>query len=108
VAARDAGFEVIYQGIRLSPEEIVAAARDEDVDVVGLSILSGSHLALVPRVINGLREAGVTAKVVVGGIVPDDDARALKADGVAAVYTPKDYSMATIMADLLDLIESSS
>jgi ethylmalonyl-CoA mutase len=108
VAARDAGFEVIYQGIRLSPEEIVAAARDEDVDVVGLSILSGSHLALVPRVISGLREAGVTAKVVVGGIVPDDDARALKADGVAAVYTPKDYSMATIMADLLDLIESSS
>jgi ethylmalonyl-CoA mutase len=108
VAARDAGFEVIYQGIRLSPEEIVAAARDEDVDVVGLSILSGSHLALVPRVIAGLREAGVTAKVVVGGIVPDDDARALKADGVAAVYTPKDYSMATIMADLLDLIELSS
>ena len=108
VAARDAGFEVIYQGIRLSPEEIVAAARDEDVDVVGLSILSGSHLALVPRVIAGLREAGVNAKVVVGGIVPDDDARTLKADGVAAVYTPKDYSMATIMADLLDLIESSS
>ena len=108
VAARDAGFEVIYQGIRLSPEEIVAAARDEDVDVVGLSILSGSHLALVPRVIAGLRDAGVTAKVVVGGIVPDGDALALKADGVAAVYTPKDYSMATIMADLLDLIESSS
>jgi (2R)-ethylmalonyl-CoA mutase len=108
VAARDAGFEVIYQGIRLSPEEIVAAARDEDVDVVGLSILSGSHLALVPRVMAGLRDAGVTAKVVVGGIVPDDDARALKAEGVAAIYTPKDYSMATIMADLLDLIESSS
>jgi ethylmalonyl-CoA mutase len=108
VAARDAGFEVIYQGIRLSPEEIVAAARDEDVDVVGLSILSGSHLALVSRVMSGLRESGVNAKVVVGGIVPDDDATALKADGVAAVYTPKDYSMATIMADLLDLIESSS
>jgi (2R)-ethylmalonyl-CoA mutase len=108
VAARDAGFEVIYQGIRLSPEEIVAAARDEDVDVVGLSILSGSHLALVSRIMSGLREAGVNAKVVVGGIVPDDDAIALKANGVAAVYTPKDYSMATIMADLLDLIESSS
>jgi ethylmalonyl-CoA mutase len=108
VAARDAGFEVIYQGIRLSPEEIVAAARDEDVDVVGLSILSGSHLALVSRVMSGLREAGVNAQVVVGGIVPDDDAVALKASGVAAVYTPKDYSMATIMADLLDLIESSS
>jgi (2R)-ethylmalonyl-CoA mutase len=108
VAARDAGFEVIYQGIRLSPEEIVAAARDEDVDVVGISILSGSHLALVPRVIEGLREAGVDAKVVVGGIVPDDDARELKAQGVAAIYTPKDYSLAAIMDDLLDLIEASN
>jgi len=108
VAARDAGFEVIYQGIRLSPEEIVAAARDEDVDVVGISILSGSHLALVPRVIEGLRGAGVDAKVVVGGIVPDDDARALRAMGVAAIYTPKDYSLGAIMDDLLDLIESSS
>jgi ethylmalonyl-CoA mutase len=75
---------------------------------VGLSILSGSHMALVTRIMSGLRDAGVNAKVVVGGIVPDDDATALKADGVAAVYTPKDYSMATIMADLLDLIESSS
>ncbi len=108
VAARDAGFEVIYQGIRLSPEEIVSAARDEDVDVVGISILSGSHLALVPRVIEGLRAAGVDAKVVVGGIVPDDDARELKAQGVAAIYTPKDYSLAAIMDDLLDLIEASS
>jgi (2R)-ethylmalonyl-CoA mutase len=106
VAARDAGFEVIYQGIRLSPEEIVAAARDEDVDVVGISILSGSHLALVPRVLEGLREADVDAKVVVGGIVPDDDARALRELGVAAIYTPKDYSMAAIMDDLLALIES--
>ena len=70
MAARDAGFEVVYQGIRLTPEEIVAAARDEDVDVVGLSILSGSHLALVPRILDGLRAAGVDAKVVVGGIVP--------------------------------------
>jgi (2R)-ethylmalonyl-CoA mutase len=108
VAARDAGFEVIYQGIRLSPEEIVAAARDEDVDVVGLSILSGSHLALVPRVIEGLRDAGVDAKVIVGGIVPDDDAATLRSLGVVAVYTPKDYSMAAIMDDLLGLIESSS
>jgi ethylmalonyl-CoA mutase len=108
VAARDAGFEVIYEGIRLSPEEIVAAARDEDVDVVGLSILSGSHLALVPRVLDGLKAAGVEAKVVLGGIVPDDDARELKAQGVAAIYTPKDYSLAAIMDDLLTLIESSS
>jgi (2R)-ethylmalonyl-CoA mutase len=108
VAARDAGFEVIYPGIRLSPEEIVATARDEDVDVVGLSILSGSHLALVPRIIDGLRDNGVTAKVVLGGIVPDGDASELKAVGVSRVYTPKDYSMAAIMDDLLALIESTN
>jgi (2R)-ethylmalonyl-CoA mutase len=108
VAARDAGFEVIYQGIRLSPEEIVAAARDEDVDVVGLSILSGSHLALVPRILEGLRAEGVEVPVVVGGIVPDEDARALRDGGVAAIYTPKDYSLAAIMDDLLTMVESSS
>ena len=95
----------------LAPDEmaaLVAAARDEDVDVVGLSILSGSHLALVPRVIEGLREAGVDAKVIVGGIVPDDDANVLRGLGVVAVYTPKDYSMAAIMDDLLALIESTN
>ncbi len=108
VAARDAGFEVIYPGIRLTPEEIVAAARDEDVDVVGISVLSGSHLALVPRVMQGLRDAGVDAKVVVGGIVPDADARTLRVLGVAAIYTPKDYSLSAIMDDLLGLIESTS
>jgi (2R)-ethylmalonyl-CoA mutase len=107
VAARDAGFEVVYQGIRLSPSEIVAAARDEDVDIVGISILSGAHLALVPRVLEGLREAGVDAKVVVGGIVPDADADALRAAGVAAVYTPKDYSLSAIMSDLLGFVESA-
>jgi (2R)-ethylmalonyl-CoA mutase len=108
VAARDAGFEVVYQGIRLSPAEIVAAARDEDVDVVGISILSGSHMALVPRVVEGLRAAGVEAKVVVGGIVPDEDADVLRAAGVAAVYTPKDFSMAAIMDDLLTMVESAN
>ncbi len=108
VAARDAGFEVVYQGIRLSPEEIVAAARDEDVDIVGISILSGSHLALVPRVVDGLRAAGVEAKVIVGGIVPDADALTLLADGVAAVYTPKDFSLGAIMDDLLRLVETAS
>jgi len=107
VAARDAGFEVVYQGIRLSPEEIVAAARDEDVDVVGISILSGSHLALVPRVMEGLRAAGVEAFVIVGGIVPDDDSRTLVAHGVAAVYTPKDFSLSAIMDDLLTMVEST-
>jgi (2R)-ethylmalonyl-CoA mutase len=108
VAARDAGFEVVYQGIRLSPEEIVAAARDEDVDIVGISILSGSHLALVPRVLDGLRSAGVEAKVIVGGIVPDADAATLLAEGVSAVYTPKDFSLSAIMSDLLDLVETST
>ncbi len=107
VAARDAGFEVVYQGIRLSPEEIVAAARDEDVDVIGISILSGSHLSLVPRVVDGLVAAGVEARVVVGGIIPDDDARELLARGVTAVYTPKDFELHAIMDDLLDLIEAS-
>ncbi|MHB2027873.1 MAG: protein meaA [Acidimicrobiales bacterium] len=108
VAARDAGFEVIYQGIRLSPDEIVNVARDEDVDLVGLSILSGSHLAMVPRVLDGLRRADVHARVIVGGIVPDDDANALRELGVAAVYTPKDYSLAAIMAELLTLVEEIS
>jgi (2R)-ethylmalonyl-CoA mutase len=103
VAARDAGFEVIYQGIRLTPEQIVAAALDEDVDIVGLSILSGSHLELVPDVLDRLREAGSTAAVVVGGIIPPDDAELLIGKGVASVYTPKDYSFDAIMEDLLAL-----
>ena len=105
VAARDAGFEVIYQGIRLTPEQIVAAALDEDVDIVGLSILSGSHLELVPDVLDRLRGAGSTAAVVVGGIIPPDDAELLIGKGVASVYTPKDYSFDAIMEDLLALAE---
>ena len=103
VAARDAGMEVIYQGIRLSPAEIAAAARDEDVDVVGLSILSGSHLALVPETLEQLRAAGVDAPVVVGGIIPDADAAALEAMGVGRVYTPKDFRLARIMGDIAEL-----
>ncbi len=105
VAARDAGFEVIYQGIRLTPEQIVAAARDEDVDIVGLSILSGSHLELVPDVLDRLRAAGSTAAVVVGGIIPPEDAEILIGKGVASVYTPKDYSFDRIMEDLVALAE---
>jgi (2R)-ethylmalonyl-CoA mutase len=105
VAARDAGFEVIYQGIRLTPAQIVAAARDEDVDIVGLSILSGSHLELVPDVLDRLREVGSTATVVVGGIIPPDDAEVLRGKGVASVYTPKDYSFDRIMEDLVALAE---
>ena len=104
VAARDAGFEVVYQGIRLSPEEIIAAARDEDVDVVGISILSGSHLSLVPRVVTGLRAAGVEAPVVVGGIIPKEDEAVLLSEGVARVYSPKDFSLASIMDDMLTLV----
>jgi ethylmalonyl-CoA mutase len=105
VAARDAGFEVIYQGIRLTPEEIVAAARDEDVDIVGLSILSGSHLELVPEVLDRLAAARVDAAVVVGGIIPPDDAEILLGKGVAAVYTPKDFQFGRIVDDLVSLAE---
>jgi (2R)-ethylmalonyl-CoA mutase len=103
VAARDAGIEVVYQGIRLTPEAIAASARDEDVDVVGLSILSGSHLDLVPEIVRRLRAEGVDAPVVVGGIIPDADRARLEAMGVARVYTPKDYRLAAIMRDLADL-----
>jgi ethylmalonyl-CoA mutase len=105
VAARDAGMEVIYQGIRLTPEQIAAVARDEDVDVVGLSILSGSHLELVPTVVRLLVEASVDAPVVVGGIIPDDDRQVLLDAGVAAVYTPKDFELGRLMADIAELAE---
>ncbi|MFC9691856.1 protein meaA [Kribbella sp. NPDC056951] len=109
VRARDVGFEVIYQGIRLTPEQIVAAAVAEDVHCVGLSILSGSHMELVPAVVAGLREAGLEdVPVVVGGIVPDADARALLASGVAAVYTPKDYDLTGMMADMVEVIRAAN
>jgi (2R)-ethylmalonyl-CoA mutase len=98
VRARDAGFEVVYQGIRLTPAEIVAAAVAEDVHVVGLSILSGSHMVAVPEVLAGLRAAGLTdVPVVVGGIIPEADAQALIGQGVAAVFTPKDYDATAVM-----------
>ena len=106
VAARDAGMEVIYQGIRLTPEQIAAAARDEDVDIVGLSVLSGSHRELVPQTIRLLRAAGVQAPVVVGGIIPEVDQPALLAAGVARIYTPKDYRITEIVADLAELAGS--
>jgi (2R)-ethylmalonyl-CoA mutase len=109
VRARDAGFEVIYQGIRLTPEQIVAAAIAEDVDVIGLSILSGSHRALVPDVLDGLAAAGVAdIPVVVGGIIPDADAAWLKSKGVAAIFTPKDYDATVIMRKVLQVILDSS
>ncbi len=100
VAARDAGMEVIYQGIRLTPEQIVAAARDEDVDLVALSILSGSHMELIPEVVRLLRSEGVTCPVVAGGIIPEDDQPKLLAIGVAAVYTPKDFELTRLMTEM--------
>ena len=104
VAARDAGMEVVYQGIRLTPAQIAAAARDEDVDIVGLSILSGSHLDLVPETLRLLRAEGVGVPVVVGGIIPEADQVTLRAAGVARIYTPKDYRLAEIMSDIADLV----
>jgi ethylmalonyl-CoA mutase len=107
VAARDAGMEVIYQGIRLTPEQIAAVARDEDVDVIGLSILSGSHLELIPQVVRLVRAEGVEAPIVVGGIIPEADRGTLMNQGVAAVYTPKDFELGRIMGELADLVESA-
>ena len=104
VRARDVGMEVIYQGIRLTPEEIAASAVQEDVDVVGLSILSGSHRELVPRVVELIREAGVDAPVVVGGIIPPADEVKLTEAGIARVYTPKDFDLNRIMVDIAELV----
>jgi (2R)-ethylmalonyl-CoA mutase len=104
VAARDAGMEVIYPGIRLTPSQIASAAADEDVDVVGLSILSGSHLELVPETIRLLRQAGVTAPVVVGGIIPPADQVKLLESGVARVYTPKDFRLSQVIGEIAELV----
>jgi (2R)-ethylmalonyl-CoA mutase len=100
VAARDSGMEVVYSGIRLTPAQIAASARDEDPDVIGLSILSGSHLQLVPDVIALLAKEGVSAPVILGGIIPESDRAGLLASGVAAIYTPKDFDIARIMNDV--------
>ena len=108
VRARDAGFEVVYQGIRLTPEQIVAAAVAEDVHLVGISILSGSHMELVPEILAGLRAAGAgDVPVIVGGIIPDTDARALRAQGVAAVFTPKDFGLNDIMSQFVTIIRAA-
>jgi (2R)-ethylmalonyl-CoA mutase len=103
--ARDVGMEVIYQGIRLTPEEIAESALQEDVDVVGLSILSGSHLELIPDVVRLLREEDVDVPVVVGGIIPAADAQRLREAGVAGVYTPKDFDVNKIMGEIVSLVE---
>ncbi|HEY0345037.1 MAG TPA: protein meaA, partial [Solirubrobacteraceae bacterium] len=104
VRARDAGMEVVYEGIRLTPSQIVTSALQEGVHVIGLSILSGSHRELIPAVIEGLEEAGVDAPVVVGGIIPEADVAPLKEAGVAAVYTPKDFDLTRIMRDITALV----
>jgi ethylmalonyl-CoA mutase len=109
VRARDAGMDVVYEGIRLTPEAIVEAAAKGNVHVVGLSILSGSHLPLVQDVLTRMKEAGLDdVPVVVGGIIPPQDASALKDAGVAEVYTPKDFELNRIMSDLVRIVEDSA
>ncbi|HZM74809.1 MAG TPA: protein meaA [Candidatus Limnocylindrales bacterium] len=109
VRARDAGFEVVYQGIRLTPQQIVAAAVQEDVDLVGLSVLSGAHLKAVPAVLNGLRDAGLKdVPVVVGGIIPEADAEQLRSSGVARVFTPKDFALTGIMDELVSVVREAN
>jgi (2R)-ethylmalonyl-CoA mutase len=109
VKARDVGMEVVYDGIRLTPKEIVQSARDEGVHVIGLSILSGSHCVLVVDVVEQLREAGLEAiPVVVGGIIPEDDALELEKAGVRRVYTPKDFDLTRIMSEIVDVVAESN
>ncbi len=109
VRARDAGFEVVYQGIRLTPEQIVSAAVAEDVHCVGISILSGSHMELVPAVLDGMREQGLgDVPVIVGGIIPSGDAGRLRELGVAAVFTPKDFGLTEIMAGVVEAIRTAN
>ena len=104
--ARDCGMEITYDGIRLTPEEIVAAAAEKRADVIGLSILSGSHLPLVRETLERMQAAGLAqTPLVVGGIIPEDDAKALQAMGVARVYTPKDFQLNRIMLDLVALAD---
>jgi (2R)-ethylmalonyl-CoA mutase len=104
VRARDSGMDVVYEGIRLTPAQIASSALQEGVHVIGLSILSGSHRELIPAVIDALHGAGVTAPVVVGGIIPEQDVAALRKAGVAAVYTPKDFDLNRIMRDIVALV----
>jgi len=106
MAARDSGMEVVYAGIRSTVDEIASTAVEEDPDLIGLSILSGSHLELVPRLVEQCRALGVTAPIVVGGIIPEEDRGALTEAGVAAVYTPKDFDLVRIMDGFVDLTRS--
>jgi (2R)-ethylmalonyl-CoA mutase len=108
VRARDAGMDVVYEGIRLTPAQIAASALQEGVHVIGLSILSGSHRELIPAVLDALRDAGVDVPVVVGGIIPEQDVPVLLAAGVAAVYTPKNFDITRIMRDIVAIVSESA
>ncbi|MEL6480013.1 MAG: methylmalonyl-CoA mutase family protein, partial [Pseudomonadota bacterium] len=109
VRARDCGMEVVYEGIRLTPAEIVNAALEEGVHVVGLSVLSGSHMALIGAVLEEMRAHGLgDVPLVAGGIIPEEDAAQLRAMGVARVYTPKDFELNRIMADIVEVVASAS
>jgi len=108
VRARDSGMDVVYEGIRLTPAQIAASALQEGVHVIGLSILSGSHRELIPAVISALRDAGVKAPVVVGGIIPEQDVELLRSAGVSAVYTPKDFDINRIMREIVALVGASA
>ena len=99
-------MEVVYSGIRLTPAQIAASARDEDPDVIGLSILSGSHLQLVPDVLQELQKLGVDAPVILGGIIPEDDRDSLRELGIAAVYTPKDFDITRIMREIAEIVHA--
>ena len=103
--ARDCGIAIHYNGIRHTPADIVAQALEENPHVIGLSILSGSHMPLVEDVLTGLRKAGLSIPLILGGIIPDADADALRAMGVAAIYTPKDFDLNSIMTDIVQLAD---
>ena len=108
VAARHAGFDVVYGGIRMSAEELIAAALEEDADVIGLSLLSGAHLEITQQVLDGLAAAGAPRlPVIVGGIIPEEDRPVLLERGVRAVFTPRDFDLMAVMARILDVLEAA-
>jgi methylmalonyl-CoA mutase C-terminal domain len=108
VRARDVGMEVIYQGIRLTPQQIVSTVEQENVDLIGLSILSGSHDTIIPKIMNLLNERGLNdIPVIAGGIIPDDDAKLLIETGIKRVYTPRDYSLNQIMRDMVGIVKEA-
>jgi (2R)-ethylmalonyl-CoA mutase len=109
VKGRDVGFEIVYEGIRLTPQQIARAAQEEGVHLIGLSVLSGSHLELAGEITNELAQLGLdNIPVIIGGIIPEEDAMLLQQQGIAAVYTPRNVDMNAIMADILNIIRRSN